>query len=403
MSTKNREGVLDFIHLLVYCCERDNYFFMDKSEVKIRWAFARDIKNLTRFFVAVYRPNHICTQKKHLIWFFKNPFCRGAKKQLSAVLAETTRGEIASFLGCYPAPFVVGGKRVRSAWMANWITKSEFYGKGIGQKILEKISGAYDIAVAASFSRIAYSLYQRQGWKKLGRYRRYSAVLNTTRTEALIYSVHPVETLRGFDKSSLRKVPSQSVTRHIAYTIEWVREIDVREWDRDWPAIRVRYGATVDRTAAYLQGRFFAHPFIRYHVAVARAPDRKIVGMLILRKEGTRAFTIGRIVDIVALPGYDFPLIGAAIDFAKKHGYDALDTYVTFDPLKRVFKNVGFVRAGGTSPYQYIPEFFNPLAIRPRDPLKHAILIKSNVPGMRMPKSGRWHVVKADGDRDRAY
>lgn len=389
-------------------------FMNSRSGIQVRWAKTQDMKNLQRFFAAVYRPGHICTQKKHLTWFFQNPFRATMDEYFSAVIAEISQEGIASFLGCYPAELIVKGKVFQSAWLANWVTRAELRGRGIGSSLLQKISTAYDVTLAASFSSMAYPLYLKQQWKKLGMYRRYIGILNASRTWALVSCVHPGEALGGVEKHMYKTISSaqvDSVRNKVSrkekirerFSVEWVSDIDARQWDRDWLMIRRRYGATVNRTAKYLEWRFLKHPFIRYHIALARGSGGAIAGMLVLRKEATASFIIGRIVDIVAVPGCDIALIRAAVAFGEKHEYDALDTYVTFDPLKTAFRNSGFALAREVS-YAFIPEFFNPLAVRARDSRKHTILIKPNTFDRRaIPKSGAWHMVKADGDRDRAY
>jgi len=371
--------------------------------IHFRKAKTEDISNLAHFFSVVYGPKHICTNQKYLAWFFQNPLQVKKDDELSAFLAEIKKGKIVGYAGCYPASIVIKDKHYKTAWLANFVTKKDFRGIGIGSKILTKIVEKYDLGLAASFSTQAYPLYRKLGWRHVTYYERFIKILNRKSAQDIMRTLYPNEDVtlpsQKLDKKMLSKNKTVAQAR-----ISWIKELDVETskcWNKDWLNIRKRYGATTDRTTTYLSWRFFSHPFVRYKIALVYAPDKSIAGMLMMRIEQVSIFTIGRIVDIVAKEGYDHLLINAVLLFAKGEKLDALDCYTTFAPLKQSLKACDFVSAK-KSPYCYLPELFNPLAVKSQDPIKLKILIHSKE-AIVLPPSKSWHLVKADGDRDRAY
>lgn len=371
------------------------------NDVRVRWAKASDLTALVKFFTHVYKRTHITTQKKHLAWNFGSPLLKILQSKLTAVVAEERKFGLVAFLGAYPADFSVKGKRFKAAWLANWITREEFRGQGIGSTLLKKMSVRFELALAASFSSLAWPLYLKHGWRKLGMYRRVVFVLNPSRAYAFLKTLHAPAALKGTSTTSFKTSLPRGLETEL--DIHWDGPLDFKAWERSWPLMRERYGGTVERSAAYLRWRFFEHPFIRYHIGVLYLPDKTIGGLVVLRREATRGFVIGRIVDIVSLPEADQVLIRAAVNFARKKSYAALDGYFTFAPYLAGFGRAGF-RSGDRRPFLLLPEFFNPVALRPRDRRKQTILMGISARGLKtLPETGQWHIVKADGDRDRAY
>lgn len=375
-----------------------------KEGTKIRAATVDDIAFLRKFFGAVYHPNHICTEERHLLWHFHNPFRRGSPEQLSSIIAVDSNGTISGFLGSVPTELYVRGKKIFSAWLANWIIKEEMRGKGVGTGILKEM-GRNKLLLASSMSRMAYPLYLKRGFTVLGKYSRLIYINNPERTLSLIRSMHPKEVVSKLDAKifTTREFFSRNNEN---IKIEWDKKFNEKEWNEAWIVIRKRFEATTDRTSKYIRWRFREHPYIKYHIGIARTHEGSILGMAVVRIETARVpvdFSIARIVDIVSIEQADRALIDSVIQFAKEHRCGTIDMYITFKEYERVGREKGF-RLGFRMPFLLIPELFNPVAFRLSDPYQRTIIFKDN----RMLKSSlpvldRWHIVKADGDRDRAY
>jgi len=294
------------------------------------------------FFKEAYGKNHIVTDHRHLLWQFKNPFT----KNLSIRFIKKNRRILAA-LGHIPVKLSLGGKMVKSAWLANWIVRPENRGQGLGSSLLKGANYA-PILLASGFSAMAYSLYLRYGWSKLGFYKR------------LIY------------------IGKKKKSRMI-----WNEPFPYREWDKAWQEIKKGYDATTDRSSGYIKWRYLKHPFIKYHIGLMRDKG-KIVGLAVIRIE-----KIARIIDFVASPSYERMVIQELFK------WPVIDVYLTLDRLIRKFIKAGFKKETKKST---IPELFNPV-VKPAHK-KRPILLKTVYPSVFKLK---WHLVKGDGDRDRAY
>ena len=389
---------------------------MTPPPIHLRTVTVSDVPSLTRFFRAAYSARHITTRKAHLLWQFKNHFARPRKLSARIVLSA---GKIVGFLGTVPVGIYLQGRTVRGAWLANWIVRKEARGMGAGSRLLTSCERGF--ALASGFSDQAYPIYIRHGWKAISSYTRLVYILDPKKTKALIasFSTHEGKVAKRPQVSSMSHV----CRRRTGVVASWGKPPAPREWDRAWRVMRATYGGTTDRTYAYLQWRFFTHPFIRYHVGVVYTNalkrrssrggvvDRRleICGLVVARLEtagdGLRPlhFTIGRIVDIVSLPSFERAVAEEAFHYLQERGCDALDTYLTYTPLIRAFRATGFAPDSAEA-VRDLPELYNPPALRPRTIQKRVILAHMNERLRKgLPSAGAWHIVKADGDRDRAF
>ncbi len=373
----------------------------DRIDEKISITPARtsDLRRLRAFFARVYRQTHIFTKARQLRWNFSN--FANTRRSLSAVSAETASRRIVGFLGAASVYMRIGGTAHNAGWFANWITDKDFRGLGIGTKMLQKVSGFYTLPLAASFSDAAYPLYLKNGWEKIGRYRRFVAILDWKKTAELTALLYPSVRASLFQRNHVNLLHNNFNDNGI--TVRWNEPLKRKAWNQGWQAMRSRFGMTADRSWEYLSWRFFKHPFIAYKYAIACDPVGTIVGLLVLRIERARRFRIARIVDIVSRPDADTPLIQSAISFARKYGCVAIDAYLTYDEYHKRFAACGF-RDARKHELHMIPELFNPFAERPQDPKKSIILAKLSplIKRTDFPPAGTRHFVKADGDRDRA-
>lgn len=369
------------------------------SKIKVRQATLGDLKQLQFFFKKVYRPDHIFTNLKHLRWNFGNWYKN--KSVLSAVIAEDASKKIAGFLGAVPVDMWIAGKRYKCGWYANWVTSQELRGKGIGMRIFHKVTSSYELPLAVSFSKVAYPIYPKNGWEKIGQYKRLVVLLDYKGAVSLANLVYPKKNTNILKNKKFSLTTDVFENNDKNIRVVWGPP-QKKDWNKAWPVIRKRFGITTDRTWEYLTWRFFNHPFIKYHIVTVMDTGDNIKGIMAVRIETAYNFSIARIVDIVSLQDADAPLIKSAIILAKKNNCIAIDTYLTYKSYIDTFKYFGF-RDGRTWPLYLIPELFNPLAPYSLNPIMWSILAKlTKIPKNNFPPVSDRHFVKANGDRDRA-
>lgn len=369
------------------------------GKIKVRQAKTGDLKKMQEFFKKVYGPGHIFTNLKHLRWNFGNWYKN--KLTLSAVIAENASKNIVGFLGAVSVCMCIAGKRYKCGWYANWITSKEMRGKGIGMRIFHKVTDSYELPLAVSFSNIAYPIYPKNGWEKIGQYTRLITIIDPKNAISVARLIYPQKNANILKNKKYLFSAEILKNNNTNLRIKWEKPKE-RPWNTAWPAIKERFAMTTDRPWRHLVWRFFKHPFVKYHFATAYDSSGNIKGLAVVRIEKAGEFSIARIVDIVSFPETDAPLIQEVIKFARKNKCIAVDTYLTFKQYIDIFKKLGF-RNGRRWPLYLVPELFNPLAQYSLNPIRWAMCAKLNkIPKNNFPPVSERHFVKANGDRDRA-
>lgn len=370
-----------------------------REKINVRQANGDDLKKLQEFFKRVYRPGHIFTNLKHLRWnfggWYKNKFA------LSAVIAEDVEKNVVGFLGALPVSMRISGKIYKCGWYANWITAKEMRGKGVGMRIFNKVTNSYELPLAVSFSNVAYPIYPKNGWEKIGQYMRLIMILDPQKAISIARLVYPQKNANVLKNKKYLFSTEILENNKEDLKIKWEKPKEVA-WNKAWQNIKERFTMTTDRPWRHLVWRFFKHPFVKYHFVTAYDALGDIKGLAVVRIEKAGKFSIARIVDIISLPEADTPLIQEVLIFAKKNKCVAVDTYLTFKQYIDIFKKLGF-RNGRTWPLYLIPELFNPPTQYSLNPIRWTMCAKLNkISKNKFPPISEHHFVKANGDRDRA-
>ena len=317
----------------------------------VRLAKENDIPALIDFFKKVYKPGHIMSEKEYLKWQFPG---------YSNLLLEKN-SEIVGHLGLIGYKFRVRGRLFNAAFLGCLIVFEDLRSRGAGVLLVREAEKYFDILYTTGFSPPSAPVFKFCGWSE----------------EALMTRwVRDLKENRGFAEDSD------------------IAAIDKfgPEWDKAWETLSHDYAATVDRSAAYLNWRFIDNPKIKYQIFGG------LEGYIILRIEKGEELTACRIVDLIGGPEAAARLVKKAVNFAKDAKADFIDFFSFPSRYGEAFQEAGFHAANrkvSTDP----PIFILPVD-RKRLTLnftyKHV-----DRPDQEPPLD--WFVVKADGDRDRAY
>ena len=325
---------------------------MNKFSVRLI-QYPADWPALTNFFSTVYSPRHILLDRPFFEWQFVLP---GFK---NFILQEDNA--IIGHVGVISPEFLVRGKKLRAGFTACLIVDKKYQGSGAGFFLDRVVENELDMVYSTGISGTGLRLYTNLGWRLAGNL--YCWVLPTP---ASVRST-AAEEIRSFDD----------------------------EWDRSWRIISVRYVATTDRSAQYLNWRFSHHPLITYKMLALKDGTRWL-GYIVARLEESEVRAM-RIVDLVSeSDATTKELITAVVRFAQDQRVDFVDFFCSSRIYQASLEEVGFANPE-TKIARETPMFLLPVDRTRRDINWAYKTIHSDL-NLQLDD---WFIVKADGDRDR--
>lgn len=334
---------------------------------------ADDAARLRSFFGDMYHADYVLSRSEPFLRWQFAAVPSTARNGLDVKLA-TVDGAIAGCVGYIPVALDVAGTTLRAAWAANWMVDDRYRRLGLGPLLMRELSREFDVTLALGGNRDAHALLPRMGWTDFGDLPRYVGVLDARRAGEL---------------GNVDGMPIASVNDGGAVRVGEVPAEATALWDR------VRTGtAGTRRSAEYLTWRYLAHPLFEYRV-FALSRQRRLAGLGIYRLETARDYpiTVGRIVEILALPGDVLPLVQSLARDAAGAGAAIIDF---FCPLPRLAPELE--QAGLTA--RMSSRF--PMLFQPIDRTRTGVLFMADL--RKAPPAARlaeWYVTTSDGDQDR--
>lgn len=327
----------------------------------ITLATENDIKPLTDFFCAVYSPNHITTKKEYLEWQYKNANGNIYYPEYSNLLLKKD-GHIVGHLGLIPYKFKAGKGIINAAFLASLIVAKNLRSHGAGVMLVREAEKYFDLLYTTGFNPNSVPVLKYCGW---------NAELWINRW---VYKLNGGEIIENNKTFEIKKFDES--------------------WNELWKTIKFRFKGTIDRNSDYLNWRFANNPHVKYKIYGLK----NAAGYIILRSERGDEYSACRIVDFISEDSNAEDLLNAAIKYAADSNLDFIDFFSFPMIYEDSLSKAGF--------YIYNPDENPdpPIFLLPtnRERLSLNFSYKC-VNAQAFLLSNNWFVVKADGDRDRAY
>ncbi len=332
----------------------------------IRPAKEGDIAGLVEFFRNVYRSEHIATSKDYLAWQYRDAGANGFYPDYSDFLLFRGK-EIAGHMGLIPYVFNINGQKVRAAFLANGILKKDLRGTGAGALLIKEAEKYFDVLYTMGFNEQIAPIYKLGGWSEECFLKRWVLKYPEKTAEA---GARNIVVMDSFDEI----------------------------WDASWQEMAKFFSITIARSSEYLNWRFSNNPFVKYRIFGAKSGE-KFGGYIVLRKEAGNEFSAYRIVDFISREETAGPLLSAAAGLAREEKVDFLDFFCSSRRYEKDLLKAGFEL------YNPAVDPEPPMLILPsdRDLLKINFVYKLINPELKSYMPEDWFVVKADGDKDRAW
>jgi GNAT superfamily N-acetyltransferase len=341
---------------------------------------------LTAFFDRTYGPDYTLSDEQHFNWLFDNHLNDSAT-EYTAFVALSKTGDIVGFYAWAPVTFRYFGALVSCNYQMNLMVQDSHRSLGYGYLLLNAVerNGA-SLGVTLNVGPDGRRLIEPAGWR-LFDLNRHICVFNSKAVEELVGRRH------SFTRSSLSAVPDSG-----RFSIAEIETADPR-LDQLSQRLAAKYPITLNRDAAYVQWRWFAHPLLRYRVFTI-SEGEILVGHFVIRIEEYRQFRIGRLLDVVVddcAEAFTFASLAQVCDRLR---LDLVDCFALGGWHGAAMQGAGLSPAVGPG-FSSIPMVFDPPDERPS--LNFTFKVLNPQPfDDRIGDTANWYINKADADGDRA-
>lgn len=291
-----------------------------------------DIGQIQEFIARAFRPDHVlATDRLLLTWQFRNELPDEAPSILVARIGE----EIVGMQGISGHEFVVRGRKLRGAWLANLATLPEWRRFGVGMRLLmAPIRMNYDVLLSVGLSDAVYPLMPTLGYATLDSVPRQIGIIN-----------------RNFCLEIGGKQLPQPLVGKPSHQAGFERlEGPVPpEWDQFWLRDLLPTFVGTSRTAGFLNWRYVEHPRFRYDIRLLRRHG-KPVALVVLRNEPISGTTMNaiRLVEILGDPDSLRVLLVQIFAEMDRETVAFIDWYGTAELPSRVLVELGFTQTAAT-------------------------------------------------------
>lgn len=342
-----------------------------------------DFPKLAEFVRKRFHEKYVLSDENFFQWQYRrNPYL----DDFAFFLLEQDK-KLYGYIGLAPLDYKIGSQTARLNMYANLLVDERARSLGLGTLLIKRAMAAGSPAGICGYTPQSFPIYQKLGhWRALGNFYRYIYIFNQDKVEKLLpehIALSHISRPLAPDDDGLSFAP---ITKFDA------------AFDAFWRNIRNRYVVTAERTSAYLNWRYAAHPYLKYEMRVAKR-SQEIIGFIIYRIERVADFAIARIVDFVSAPDAEAEILRAfAAEVAP--GVDLIDFMFSGQYYHEALKQLGFFDVYGTA-FEHLPMYFNPISYSKNYInfcvwLEHGTLDK-NI----FYNHNNWYLTRGDGDQDR--
>lgn len=345
-------------------------------------------QDILAFYRWVYRQDHPLANEKFLHWWLRdNPYF--TKKGFSAKLAMDGQ-KIAGHYGYTPVGLWMQGAVHRAFWAGNLVVDEAYRRQGIGGQLIAALRDEGEIGLDLGASPIAEPMLVKEGWWHLGALHRWVGVLDASRARGI-----------AADQSAIGAcvLPRLMQNTDEKYEIRPIERFN-SEHDVFWEIRRKTIACATNREAAYLNWRYADHPVFKYKMyEICKGND--IQGYAIMREEQAQGIeqeiTVMRVVDMLAHPGYEEPLLRHLMRKAQDSGAVLMDFFCASARYGAVLEKYGFKREPWSG---RIARLFSPVVLS-KWPISFNVIATNTAAGSELPSQEEWYVTTGDGDQDR--
>ncbi len=360
----------------------------------------RDWPDMVRFYEEFYRPGYIFTQRPFFDWNFTSPL---RPDDRSGQRLALDHDKIIGIVGVLAWPLQVAGAETHGQILINLYLDPAYRARPfLGQRLLQSGTFDYRYILTLGYRARILPMLKRMGRVYHWHMRRFVKCLDAGRTTRLLDESPRFARLDAAEQKavSTRVQESAAVSTPAPTLIVRRQERFDTTWDEAWQEIRQGYGFTTWRHSAFLNWRYIDYPRPLYTCLVVSDGPRP-TGLVVLRIETPPIGTIVRIVDLVATDSARHDLLAVTEQVAQEHNAIFID-YIAAGALdETLLAEAGYREFADEQGAMLLPVDFAP--IRHRATI-HALVtfFDRTDPGCTDFDSGRFYVVKGDGDQDRA-
>ena len=236
---------------------------------------------------------------------------------------------------------------------------------------------------------LAEEVLQKKGWTHFGNLHRFVGIFNEREAAPLAIE----KEAPGY---CLIRVPE---AQNNQMTI--ISEVAAfsNDYDVFWEKFRQGISAATDRTAKFLNWRYAKHPLFHYRLLEAKT-DGQTRGIAVFRIDPIKDMeqSAARIVEFIAEPEIEEPLLERALECAKEENAILADFFCASEKFGAVFEKFGFC---GRPYSNQIARLFSPIVLSPREISFNGANCRNELPKDTFQNQELWYVTSGDGDQDR--
>ncbi len=363
----------------------------DKAKPLLSPLTLDNLDNVQPLAAKIFPPNYILLRPDYFGWQFQRAadLFSGGDGNPGSWIAEEN-GQATSLWLATRAPMWLEGKRFNGTWGHGWFADPESMGSGLPLIVQEieanGVFGGMNLSLMSVGVKASLFKDKLQWVEEV----RLFGVINANETNKLLMDDDRSALLY---LNTLRRTPKRGPVQ-----VKEITEFDA-DYESVWNAMRETISFTTDRTAEYMNWRFFEEPFLDYHCR--RFDTDRGPSYFIWRNEKFEDCPrIARLVDVIGMPDAIVESYPAFCKILKEQGVAMCDYFGTHAATLAALRQGG-MRQAVTIEGLDLPRLFAPLAVEIRKTVNLAVIANADNAGPWLYDSSKWHVTKSDANQDR--
>lgn len=307
------------------------------SAVQFRTFDLSDKEEAVRLLSIGRPPAYQALKTRLFDWqFLRNPHEDGR----SPFLVGELDGRMVALNGFMPARVHVHGKPIEAAWSCDTYVSGEHRGKGIGKQLIARVTASAPLMLGYGISDMSDPIFEKFDW------RRHPGV-------ELVFCHLAERGVRGKIKNAMSRVAALRSTRVQGAEYEvWdsLTPDRIGQLDELWARSAAGFPCAVQRDGAYLEWKYFEHPFYRYQ-AHAMQLGAQLTAVMIVRHSATEA-VIADYSGPAANEDAISSLAAEIVHSLEETGTTRVKCESTHKPLITALKRIGFIASPHSSRFR---------------------------------------------------
>ena len=205
-----------------------------------------DWSQMDKFIASTHGGDHVLRNRPLFDWLF----LRNADKKEANVLVAYDGDKLISMLGYMPTKFLWGCEVVSGAWMAHWITLSD-YRNGVGALLMKKITEMFPVVAGQGASYMNQAIVTRMKFRFLDKLPKVVFIFDNKKIDNCFQM--------SFEKKN-SPLPVEAINLPLSEST-----LSAETFNPDWSLYpSLKYGTL--RDLAFMVHRYVNFPFFKYHI-----------------------------------------------------------------------------------------------------------------------------------------